>query len=90
MLKSIVLATALVASGAAFASGDCPLPRADAAAQSQWQPKETLEKKLAGEGWKVRRIKADGGCYEVYATDATGRKVETYFDPKTLEPAKRS
>jgi hypothetical protein len=38
------------------------------------------------EGWQVRRIKVDGGCYEVYAVDPKGARVEAYFHPVTLEP----
>jgi hypothetical protein len=34
----------------------------------------------------VRRVKVDGGCYEVYALDEKGERVEAYFHPKTLEP----
>ena len=26
----------------------------------------------------MRRIKVDGGCYEVYALDAQGKRVEAY------------
>jgi hypothetical protein len=33
----------------------------------------------------VRSIKSEDGCYEAYATDAQGNKVEAYFNPKTLD-----
>jgi hypothetical protein len=36
----------------------------------------------------VRRIKIDGQCFEVYGTDDKGKRVEAYFNPKTLEPAR--
>jgi hypothetical protein len=36
-------------------------------------------------GWKVRKIKEGGGCYEVYGTTPEGKRVEAYFDPVTLE-----
>jgi hypothetical protein len=35
---------------------------------------------------EVRRIKIDGGCYEVYALNEKGERVEAYFHPKTLQP----
>jgi hypothetical protein len=41
---------------------------------------------LKEKGWQVRRIKEDGGCYEVYALDETGQRVEAYFHPVTLAP----
>jgi len=58
----------------------------EAGPQKDWQPTETLTKQLEAKGWKVRRVKVDGGCYEVYALDEKGERVEAYFHPKTLEP----
>lgn len=52
---------------------------------SSWQPQAALERRLTAEGWQVRRIKVDGGCYEVYAIDPQGRRVEAYFHPVSLE-----
>jgi hypothetical protein len=54
--------------------------------RSQWQPPEKLEKQLTEQGWKVRRIKEDGGCYEVYAFNEKGERIEAYFHPHTLAP----
>ena len=54
----------------------------------EWQPREALQKKLESEGWKVRRIKTEDGCYEAYALDSNGHRVEAYFDPKSLEMLK--
>lgn len=88
MFKQVIAVTVIAAaSGAAMATGHCPIDKP--APQGQWQPKEALEKKLAAQGWDIRRIKIDDACYEVYAKDDKGRKVEAYFDPKTLEPAQR-
>lgn len=62
------------------------LATCDSGPQETWQPQATLEKQLTDKGWQVRRIKVDGGCYEVYAIDEKGQKVEAYFHPKTLAP----
>jgi hypothetical protein len=62
------------------------LATCDSGPKSGWQPQETLEKKLADEKWQVRRIKVDGGCYEVYALNDKGERVEAYFHPVTLAP----
>lgn len=67
----------------AFATG---LATCDSGPQETWQPQATLEKQLKDKGWQVRRIKIDGGCYEVYAIDEKGQRVEAYFHPKTLAP----
>ena len=40
---------------------------------------------LLAEGWQIRKIKVDGGCYEVYGTTPEDQRVEAYFDPVTLE-----
>lgn len=67
-----------LAAAPAAASERCTAPRAE------WQPRETLERKLRDDGWDVRRIQEEDGCYEVYGIDPQGRRAETYFDPKTL------
>ena len=54
-------------------------------AQSSWKPQGTLVKKLEGQGWKIRKLKVDSGCYEVYGFDGNGKARETHFNPATLE-----
>ncbi len=86
MIKRSMFTVAVVgflASSAASATG---LATCDSGSQDTWQPKETLQKQLQEKGWKVRQIKVDGGCYEVYALNEKGDKVEAYFHPQTLEP----
>lgn len=58
----------------------------DSGPPSGWQPQDKLEKELADAKWQVRRIKIDGGCYEVYAINDKGERVEAYFHPVTLAP----
>lgn len=82
LIVSASLAVATLSTGA-FATG---LATCDSGPMETWQPQEKLEKMLSGKGWKVRRIKIDGGCYEVYAMNEKGERVEAYFHPKTLEP----
>lgn len=81
ILIMVLLAGSLFASQA-FATG---LATCDSGDPEGWQSKETLQEKLEVEGWEVRRIKEDGGCWEVYAKDADGERVEAYFDPVSLE-----
>jgi len=50
----------------------------------QWQKPDALQTKLEKQGWKVKQIKTEDGCYEVYALDENGKRVETFFDPSTL------
>ncbi len=67
----------------AYATG---LATCESGPKSGWQATEVLEKQLTEKGWTVRRIKEDGGCYEVYALNESGQRVEAYFHPVTLDP----
>ena len=77
---------ALLAATFAGGAGATGLAACESGPKSGWQPPEKLEKQLTDKGWKVRRIKEDGGCYEVYALDDKGERVEAYFHPVTFEP----
>ncbi|MFN3317904.1 MAG: PepSY domain-containing protein [Allorhizobium sp.] len=80
-MQKIIIALGLAAAfgGTALASEKCNVAMAD------WKPREALQTKLEGEGWKVRSIKMEDGCYEAYAINAEGKKVEAYFDPQTFQ-----
>ena len=87
-IAALAAGTLLTSTGA-FATG---LATCESGPKSGWQPQEKLEKQLVDQnGWKIRRIKEDGGCYEVYALNEKGQRVEAYFHPRTLEavPTKR-
>jgi hypothetical protein len=57
---------------------DCRVPMAD------WQPREAVQAMAEAQGWTVRRIKTDDGCYEIKGRDAQGREIEVKIDPATL------
>lgn len=83
-LNHTLIAAALVFGlSPAWATG---LATCDSGPKSGWQPAEKLEQQLTQKGWKVRRIKEDGGCWEVYGLDEKGQRVEAYFHPLTLAP----
>lgn len=78
-VRPILTATLLLGlAPAALASPRCHAPMAD------WQPRQALEDKLKAEGWQIRRIKTDDGCYKVHGTRGDGRKVRAIFAPDTL------
>lgn len=62
------------------------LATCDSGPKSSWQPVEKLEQMLKEKGYTVRRVKEDGGCYEVYALNEKGERGEYYFHPVTLAP----
>ncbi|HEX2828511.1 MAG TPA: PepSY domain-containing protein [Burkholderiales bacterium] len=81
-INALVSAFAFV-SVPAFATG---LATCDSGPREGWQPQGKLEKQLVAQKWQVRRIKVDGGCYEVYGINDKGERVEAYFHPVTLAP----
>lgn len=56
--------------------------------KAQWMSVEAITKKASALGYDVRRVKAERGCYEVYAIDAKGARVEAYFHPGTGDVVK--
>lgn len=81
LLFSLVI-LAGIASGSANATGRMTCDSGD---KSNWKSEAALIEKITQEGWSVRKVKEDGGCYEVYGRDPQDRRVEAYFDPLTLE-----
>ena len=82
-LATVIALAVLAPAPTVFATG---LATCDSGPEEGWQAQETLQQRLEADGWEVRRIKVDGGCYEVYALTAEGDRVEAYFHPVTLEP----
>jgi hypothetical protein len=81
-IPTLMFAAALASFG--FAANATGLATCNSGPKSGWQPVEKLEKDLTAKGWVIRRVKEDGGCYEVYAVDDKGKRVEAYFHPVTL------
>ena len=67
--------------GPAWADRD----RCQAGPESEWRPMAELVQRLSADGWRLRKVEIDDGCYEVEAIDREGRYVEVDFHPKTLE-----
>jgi len=82
---SAVLAAALLAGAPVHIADATGLATCDSGSPDTWQSQEKLTAMLKAKGWEVRNIKIDGGCYEVYALDNRGERVEAYFHPVTLE-----
>ena len=83
LLPVLMLSVLAALASGAQATG---LATCDSGPKSGWQPVEKLEAQLKEKGYTVRRIKEDGGCYEVYAFDEKGQRGEFYFHPVTLAP----
>ncbi len=79
MRTFLILSIATLAALPALAEERCNVDMAD------WRPVEELQAELSAKGWTVSNVKKEDGCYEVYGTDATGKRVEIFFDPATFE-----
>lgn len=82
-IAGTILLLLALGSGPAAADSYCRVPLAD------WQPREALQRKLQGEGWRIEMIRAHDGCYRVHATNAAGERLEARFNPATLEMVSR-
>jgi hypothetical protein len=85
-MRFAVLAAVAVTGIAAFANmaaADNDELKCTSAAQSAWMSQDATKDLLKQQGYQeVRKIKVtEGNCYEVYAIDAKGEKVEVYLDP---------
>ena len=82
MKKPLIFAGILIAFSAAIPAfaddDDCYVP------MSQWQSREAARNWAQSQGWDVRRIKIDDGCYEIEGYDQSGREIEVKIDPATL------
>jgi hypothetical protein len=81
MRKTLTILAFLAAlpAGAALADDDCFVPMAN------WQPREAVSQFAIAQGWDVRRIRIDDGCYEIDGRDAQGRPIEVKLHPGTLQ-----
>lgn len=82
MKKLAISATllALLAAGAARAEEDGNCTTAD---KATWMTIDAFKAQAKAEGLDVRKVKVEGSCYELYAIDANGKRIEAKYDPAT-------
>ncbi|KGW35055.1 peptidase propeptide and YPEB domain protein [Burkholderia pseudomallei MSHR2451] len=79
-LVSLVLGGALGIRAAMADDGDdCRAPLAD------WKPRDAVRALAQQKGWRVDKLKADDGCYEIKGHDADGKRFKAKLDPVTLD-----
>lgn len=49
--------------------------------KEKWMSEADFKKMVEGQGYKIRKFKQPGSCYEIYGQDKDGKEVEIYFDP---------
>lgn len=85
-MKAIYLAIVTAAAIAGFSiavpastySGSCT-----SEPQSKWLPTAQVQQQYEKLGYTVRRVRVGGSCYEVYAVDKSGKRVELFVNPAT-------
>jgi hypothetical protein len=53
--------------------------------REQWLPATQIAEKLGTQGYKVLKIEADDGAYEVDMVDKNGTQIEAHVHPATAE-----
>ena len=83
MRKFMLIVLMSTFSGVALAGAKCPTyPK------EEWMKEADAKAKLESQGYKIKKFKIDGQCYEIYGHNKEGKKVEIYFDAKTLDVVK--
>ncbi len=76
LVTTIMLSGMLLTSGPAQAAKNCTFEP-----KNKWMRVEDFKKQKEAEGYKIRKFKQPGSCYEIYGTDKDGNDVEIYFNP---------
>lgn len=76
MKKLVLISLALMVGPSAYAKKNCTTEP-----KEKWMTEADFKKKVEGEGYKIRKFKTPGSCYEIYGTNKEGQKVEIYFNP---------
>lgn len=83
LTAALVAGIALGMIAPAFASDDDACPASTPA--DQWMSEARVREIAAAQGWTVKRIQAEDGCWEVKGTAADGQRIEAYLHPTTGE-----
>jgi hypothetical protein len=79
--RSVAICLLLVNAGGVLASPVCNV------AKENWMSEPDLKQVLKRQGYLVKTVRIDNGCYEVYGLDPLGRRIQKHFDPATAKPA---
>ncbi len=79
MSKLLLALTLALTATTAMAGAKCP-----ANPKAEWLTEADARARIEAQGYKIKKFKVDGNCYEIYGHDKAGKKVEIYYDTKTL------
>jgi len=73
----------VLAPATGWAKADCK-----AYQKAEWMSEADAKTKIGAMGYTITTFKVDGNCYEIYGRNKDDKKVEIYFDAKTLDVVK--
>ena len=79
----VVLSAVATLSTNAAAKADCR-----AYPKAEWMNEADAKAKIEAQGYTINKFQVAGNCYEIYGKNKEGKKVEIYYDAKSLEPVK--
>jgi hypothetical protein len=79
-LAAAALSIVLAPAGVALADDDTDCGKSP---RDQWMSEDDIETRATELGYDVRSVDTEDGCYEVYAVDANGARLELYLNPVT-------
>lgn len=82
-LMTLFAVATIAASSLSFADAKCT-----AHPKAEWMKEVDAKAKIEGMGYKIKKFKTSGQCYEIYGHNKEGKKAEVYFDTKTLDIVK--
>ncbi len=85
IIKSVTAALTLVALAGTTLPANASDDNCTSAPSAEWRTKDEATAAADALGYKVSRMKVEDSCYEAYAHDKDGRRVEIYIDPMTLK-----
>ncbi len=76
-MRNLILVAALVmVGGVAHAKKNCTdQPK------EKWMKEADFKSRVESAGYKIRKFKQPGSCYEISGTNKDGKNVEVYFNP---------
>lgn len=75
-MKTMMFLLLMMISLSVFAKKDCTNESKD-----KWMKIEDFKSLVTKKGFKIRKFKQPGTCYEIYGKDKDGKEVEVYFNP---------
>jgi hypothetical protein len=76
LVATLMTSAVLLTGGLAHAAKNCTDEP-----KSKWMSIEVFKKQKEAEGYRIRKFKQPGTCYEIYGTDKAGNDIEIYFNP---------